>query len=68
MAAAGAEQPRVEAIRAVGLIILQFMTFPDPNLRRLPELLPRVREKVNVTPTDMSVMSIGCELCFPEHL
>jgi SAM-dependent methyltransferase len=58
----------VEAIRSVGLIILQLRVIPDPNIRRLPELLPRIRERMQVTPTDLSILSIGCELCFEENL
>jgi hypothetical protein len=58
----------IEAIRSVGLIVLQMNVNRDPNIRKLPEVLPRIRERMNVTPTDLSIMSIGCELCFEENL
>jgi len=58
----------LEAVRAVGMLVLQLNIGADPNLRELPELLPRIRERLAVSPTDCSVVSIGCELCFTEHL
>ena len=55
------------AVRGVGLLILQLGLGSDPNLAELDRYLPRIRERMNVSPADLSVVSIGCELCFPEH-
>ena len=43
-------------------------TQTDPNLDRLADRLPRIRELGWVSPTDLSIESIGCELCFEENL
>jgi SAM-dependent methyltransferase len=58
----------LEAVRSVGMLVMQLKLGRDPNLRRLPELLPAIQERVTATPTDLSVVSIGCELCFAENL
>jgi SAM-dependent methyltransferase len=58
----------LEAIRNVGMVVLQFRLGRDPNIAQLPEILPRIRERLDVAPADLAVVSIGCELCFPEHL
>jgi SAM-dependent methyltransferase len=58
----------IEAVRSVGMLMLQLKVGRDPNLRRLPELLPAIQERVTATPTDLSAVSIGCELCFVENL
>lgn len=59
----------LEAVRSVGMLVLQLNTGRDPNLTRLAENLPRIREElVTVSPTDCSIVSIGCELTFPELL
>jgi SAM-dependent methyltransferase len=58
----------LEALRTVGLVILQLRLARDPNLAQLPEVIARVRDHMTVSATDMSVVSIGCELCFPEHI
>jgi SAM-dependent methyltransferase len=56
------------AVRATGMVILQMRLGPDTNLAGLPELLPKIQETTTVSPTDLSVVSIGCELCFIENL
>jgi hypothetical protein len=58
----------IEAVRAVGLIVLQLRLGVDPNLSQLPALLAEIRRAVNVSVTDLSVVSIGCERCFEENL
>ncbi|HEY7830572.1 MAG TPA: class I SAM-dependent methyltransferase [Solirubrobacteraceae bacterium] len=58
----------IEAVRSVGMLIMQMKIGRDPNLRHLPALLPAIQERSVVTPTDLSAVSIGCELCFVEHL
>jgi SAM-dependent methyltransferase len=58
----------LEAVRAVGMIVLQLGLRSDPDLRLLPELLPRIAEHHTVSPSDLSIVSIGCELCFVENL
>jgi hypothetical protein len=58
----------LQAVRSVGMIVLQLRLGRDPNLRLLPEYLPRIRERWDVSPSDLSVVSIGCELCFVENL
>jgi hypothetical protein len=59
----------LEAVRSVGLLVLQLQTGRAPDLRELNRLLPQIRaQQPGVSPTDLSIVSIGCELCFPEHL
>jgi SAM-dependent methyltransferase len=56
------------AIRSVGMVTLQLRLGRDPNIARLPELLPLIRQRCSVSVADLSVVSIGCELCFVENL
>jgi SAM-dependent methyltransferase len=56
------------AVRDAGMIVLQLEARPDPNLARLRDYLRRIRERMDVSPTDLSIVSIGCELCFEESL
>jgi len=58
----------LQAVRAAGMIVLQLRLGPDPNLDQLADHLPRIRQRINVSPTDLSIESIGCELCFEENL
>jgi hypothetical protein len=58
----------IEAIRSTGMLIMQLKIGRDPNLRHLPALLPAIQEQAIVTPTDLSAVSVGCELCFVENL
>jgi SAM-dependent methyltransferase len=58
----------LEAIRSVGMIVLQLRLGRDPSLLELPDALPKIRERQQVSPTDLSIVSIGCELCFVENL
>ncbi|MFN8202107.1 MAG: class I SAM-dependent methyltransferase [Solirubrobacteraceae bacterium] len=59
----------LEAIRSVGMIVLQLSVRRDQYLHRLPQYLPKIRERLGtVSPTDCSIVSIGCELCFEEQL
>jgi len=58
----------LEAARSVGMIVLQLRLGRDPNLAQLADYLPRIRQRVDVSPTDLSIVSIGCELCFAENL
>jgi SAM-dependent methyltransferase len=58
----------LEAVRSVGLLVLQLNVGRDRHLAELNGLLPEIRARhTGVSPTDMSIVSIGCELCFPEH-
>ena len=50
------------------MIVLQLGLRRDPNLAQLGDYLPRIRERIDVSPTDLSIVSIGCELCFEENL
>jgi SAM-dependent methyltransferase len=58
----------VQAVRSVGMIVLQLRLGRDPNLARLSDYMRRIRQRIDVSPTDLSVVSIGCELCFVENL
>ncbi len=58
----------LEAVRSVGMLILQMRLNGDPNVARLPALSPRIQAVTPVSPADLSVVSIGCELCFLENL
>lgn len=58
----------LEAIRAVGVLVLQLTLGRDPHLADLPPLLDEIQREIHVSPTDLSIVSIGCELAFPEHL
>jgi SAM-dependent methyltransferase len=59
----------LEAVRGVGLLVLQLNTGRDPALAQLPRRLHAIRERLDsLSATDCSIVSIGCELCFPEHL
>jgi hypothetical protein len=50
------------------MIVLQLRLGRDPNIAQLADHLPRIRQRSDVSPTDLSIVSIGCELCFPENL
>ncbi len=56
------------AVRSVGLVVLKLELRSDPNLALLSDYLPRIRERIDVSPTDLSIVAIGCELCFEENL
>jgi SAM-dependent methyltransferase len=58
----------LQAVRSTGMLVLQMRLGVDPNIALLPDYLPMIRERVSVSPTDLSIVSIGCELCFEEHL
>jgi SAM-dependent methyltransferase len=58
----------IQAVRSSGMIVLQLQLGVDPNIASLPDYLPRIRERISVSPTDLSIVSIGCELCFEENL
>jgi SAM-dependent methyltransferase len=58
----------IAAVSSVGMVVLQLKLGRDPNITLLPSLLPRIRERCDASITDLSVVSIGCELCFDEHL
>jgi SAM-dependent methyltransferase len=58
----------IEAVRSSGMLILKLGLAADPEIGRLPELLPKIRERDDAPMADLSVISIGCELCFPENL
>jgi SAM-dependent methyltransferase len=58
----------LEAVRSVGMLVMQLKLGRDKSLRELPRLLPAIHERVTATPTDLSIVSIGCELCFVENL
>jgi SAM-dependent methyltransferase len=58
----------MEAVRSVGMLVMQLKLGRDRSLRELPKLLPSIQERVTATPTDLSIVSIGCELCFVENL
>jgi SAM-dependent methyltransferase len=58
----------IQAVRSSGMVVLQLKLGVDPNVALLPDYLPRIRERVSVSPTDLSIVSIGCELCFEENL
>ena len=58
----------LQAVRSTGMIVLQLELGRDPNLASLPQYLPRIRRRIDVSPTDLSIVSIGCELCFEENL
>lgn len=58
----------LQAVRDVGALVLQFTVRSDPYLPQLPQLMEQIRARQQVSPTDMSITSISCELCFLEHL
>jgi SAM-dependent methyltransferase len=58
----------LQAVCSVGMIVLQLRLGCDPNIAQLADHLPRIRQRVNVSPADLSIVSIGCELCFEENL
>jgi tetratricopeptide (TPR) repeat protein len=58
----------IEALRSVGAIILQFNLKADPQLHYLPALIDRIRSRIQVSATDLSVVSVGCEICWEENL
>jgi SAM-dependent methyltransferase len=58
----------LQAVRSVGMIVLQLRLGPDPNLDQLVDHLPRIRQRGYVSSTDLSIESLGCELCFEENL
>jgi hypothetical protein len=58
----------IEALRSVGAVILQFNLKADPHLHYLPALIDRIRSRIQVSATDLSVVSVGCEICWEENL
>jgi SAM-dependent methyltransferase len=58
----------LQALRDVGALVLQFSVRSDPYLAQLAPLMDAIRARQQVSPTDLSITSIGCELCFLEHL
>lgn len=58
----------LNAVRDVGLLVLQFKLRSDPYLPKMAAHMEQIRSRAQVSPTDMSITSIGCELCFLEHL
>ncbi len=58
----------LQAVRSVGMVILQMRLGADPRLDQLAEHLPRIQERDYVSPTDLSIEWISCELCFVENL
>jgi SAM-dependent methyltransferase len=58
----------LQAVRSAGMIVLQLRLGSDPNLDQLVDHLPRIRQRGDVSPTDLSIEWIGCELCFVENL
>ncbi|HSW05528.1 class I SAM-dependent methyltransferase [Aquabacterium sp.] len=58
----------MNAVRDVGALVLQFRIRSDPYLKRMPMLIDKMRAKQELSPTDLSITSIACELCFIEHL
>jgi SAM-dependent methyltransferase len=58
----------LEALRCVGAVVLQFRMNTDPRLPHLPAVIDRIRSTVEVSPTDLSIVSIGCEICWLENI
>ena len=58
----------LQAASSVGVIVLQLRLGRDPNIGQLGDYLPRIREQCDISLTNLSVVSIGCELCFEESL
>jgi SAM-dependent methyltransferase len=58
----------LQAIRDVGAVVLQFHVRSDPYLSQLAPLMPEITARQQVSPTDLSITSISCEICFLEHL
>lgn len=58
----------MNAVRDVGALVLQFRFRSDPGLKQIPALLEKMRAKQELSPTDLSITSIACELCFIEQL
>lgn len=58
----------LQAIRDVGVLVLQFQVRSDPHLAQLAPLMAQIRARQQVAPTDLSITAVGCELCFVEHL
>ena len=58
----------LQAVRSAGMIVLQLRLGRDPNIGQLADRLPSIRRRLEVSPTDLSIVSIGCELCFAENL
>ncbi|HEY7961926.1 MAG TPA: class I SAM-dependent methyltransferase [Solirubrobacteraceae bacterium] len=58
----------IAAVRSTGMLIMQLRLGRDPNIAQLPELLPLIRERCSASVADLSVVSLGCELCFEENL
>ncbi len=58
----------LDALRSVGMLVLQFKLGRDPNFSQIAYHLSDIRSRCDVSPTDLSIVSIGCELCFPEHI
>lgn len=58
----------LQALRDVGALVLQFSVRSDPYLPKLAPLMETIRARQQISPTDLSITSISCELCFLEHL
>ncbi|MDM5178265.1 class I SAM-dependent methyltransferase [Massilia sp. DJPM01] len=58
----------LQALRDVGALVLQLHARSDPYLPKLAPLMALIQARQQVSPTDLSITSIGCELCFLEHL
>jgi SAM-dependent methyltransferase len=58
----------LQALRDVGAVVLQFTVRSDPYLPNVAPLMDAIRARQQVSPTDLSITSIGCEVCFLEHL
>jgi SAM-dependent methyltransferase len=58
----------MSALRDVGAVVLQFRFRIDPRVHAIPALLDKMRAKQEISPTDLSIVSIACEICFVEHL
>ncbi|WP_167223084.1 class I SAM-dependent methyltransferase [Massilia rubra] len=58
----------LQALRDVGAVVLQFNVRSDPYMRNAAPLMDAIRARQQVSPTDMSITSVGCEICFLEHL
>lgn len=58
----------LQSVRDVGAVVLQFSLRSDPHLAQLAPLLDAIHAQQQVSPTDMSIMAVACELCFIEHV
>jgi SAM-dependent methyltransferase len=58
----------LSALRDVGAVIQQFRFRTEPHMHRVRDLMDKMRAKQELTPTDLSIIAVGCEFCFLEHL